>query len=145
MRWISDTNRNRNKLACFIQLCYFYSKKIAQLYVISLLIRVSISIGNPPIFDFIKRVHRQNFSILVGKPLDHQMLLSDNFSMNTQFVDLTELYKLDFHKKIVTHKHLGDQGVCHTKIEKFYWRKHFRMRPNIDVIKQVRNTYPMNF
>ena len=40
--------------------------------------------------------------------------------MNTKFVDLTELYKLGFHKKIVTQKHLGDQGVCHTKIEKFY-------------------------
>ena len=48
------------------------------------------------------------------------MLMSDNFSMNTKFVDLTELYKLGFHKKIVTQKHLGDQGVCHTKIEKFY-------------------------
>ena len=45
--------------------------------------------------------------------------------MNTKFVDLTELYKLGFHKKIVTQKYLGDQGVCHTKIEKFYWRKHF--------------------
>ena len=54
------------------------------------------------------------------------MLLSDNFSMNTKFVDLTELYKLGFHKKIVTQKHLGDQGVCHTKIEKFYRRTHFR-------------------
>ena len=53
------------------------------------------------------------------------MLLSDNFSMNTKFVDLTELYKLGFHKKIVTQKDLGDQGACHTKIEKFYRRTHF--------------------
>ena len=42
------------------------------------------------------------------------MLLSDKFFMNTKFVDLTELYKLDFHKRIVTQKQLGDQGVCHT-------------------------------
>ena len=55
------------------------------------------------------------------------MLLSDNFSMNTKFVDLTELYKLGFHKKIVTQKHLGDQGVCHTKIVKFYRRTHFKV------------------
>ena len=48
------------------------------------------------------------------------MILSDKISMNTKFVDLTELYKLGIHKKIVTQKHLGDQGVCHTKIEKFY-------------------------
>ena len=47
--------------------------------------------------------------------------------MNTKFVDLTELYKLGFHKKIVTQKHLGDQGVCHTNIEKFYWRTHFKV------------------
>ena len=33
-RWISDQNRNRNKLAYFIQLCYFYSIRIAKLYVI---------------------------------------------------------------------------------------------------------------
>merc|ERR1712218_393554 len=61
----------------------------------------------------------------VANPLITQMLLSDNFSMNTKFVDLTEFYKLGFHKKIVTQKHLGDQGVCHTKIEKFYRRTHF--------------------
>ena len=61
----------------------------------------------------------------VANPLITQMLLSDNFSMNTKFVDLTELYKLGFHKKIVTQKCLGDQGVCHTKIEKFYRRTHF--------------------
>ena len=32
----------------------------------------------------------------VANPLITQMLLSDNFSMNTKFVDLTELYKLGF-------------------------------------------------
>ena len=35
IRWISDQNRNRNNLANFIQLCYFYSIKIAKLCVIS--------------------------------------------------------------------------------------------------------------
>ena len=58
-------------------------------------------------------------------PLITQMLLSDKFFMNTKFVDLIELYKLGFHKKIVTQKQLGDQGVCHTDIEQFYWRTHF--------------------
>ena len=47
-RWISDQNRNQNKHAYFIELCYFYDIKIAKLYVISLLISDSISIGNPP-------------------------------------------------------------------------------------------------
>ena len=61
----------------------------------------------------------------VKNTLMRQMLLSDNSFMNTKFVDLTELYKLGFHKKIVTQKHLGDQGVCHTNIEKFYQRTHF--------------------
>ena len=61
----------------------------------------------------------------VANPLITQMLLSDNFSLNTKFVDLTELYKLGFHKKIVTQKHLGDQGVCHTDIEKFYRKTRF--------------------
>ena len=61
----------------------------------------------------------------VANPLITQMLLSDKFFMNTKFVDLIELYKLGFHKKIVTQKQLGDQGVCHTDIEKFYWRTHF--------------------
>ena len=65
------------------------------------------------------------FLNVVTKALLRQMLLSDNFFMNTKFVDLTELYKLGFHKKIVAQKYLGDQGVCHTKIEKFYWRTHF--------------------
>ena len=64
----------------------------------------------------------------VANPLITQMLLSDNFSMNTKFVDLTELYKLGSHKKIVTQKHFGDQGVCHTKIEKFYWTTHFKKK-----------------
>ena len=62
----------------------------------------------------------------VTNPLITQMLLSDNFFMNTKFVDLIELYKLGFHKKIVTQKQLGDQGVCHTDIEKFNWRTHFK-------------------
>ena len=62
----------------------------------------------------------------VTNPLITQMLLSDKFFMNTKFVDLIELYKLGFHKKIVTQKQLGDQGVCHTDIEIFYWRTHFR-------------------
>ena len=62
----------------------------------------------------------------VANPLITQMLLSDNFFMNTKFVDLTELYKLGFHKKIFTQKHLGDQGGCHTNIEKFYRRTYFR-------------------
>ena len=48
--------------------------------------------------------------------------------MNTKFVDLTELYKLGFHKEIVIQKHLGDQGVCHTGIEKFYRRTYFSQR-----------------
>ena len=61
----------------------------------------------------------------VANPLITQMLLSNNFFMNTKFVDLTELYKLGVHKKIVTQKHLGDQGVCHTNIEKFYRRTYF--------------------
>ena len=39
-------------------------------------------------------------------PLITQMLLSYKFFMNTKFVDLTELYKLGFHKKIVTQKQL---------------------------------------
>ena len=56
----------------------------------------------------------------VANPLITQMLFRDNFFMNTKFVDLTEVYKLGFHKKIVTQKHFGDQGVCHTNIEKFY-------------------------
>ena len=47
-RWISDRNRNANKLAYNIQLSYFYTIKIPKLYVISKLICVSISIGNPP-------------------------------------------------------------------------------------------------
>ena len=34
---------------------------------------------------------------------------------------------MGFHKKIVTQKHLGDQEVCHTNIEKFYRRTHFRL------------------
>ena len=66
----------------------------------------------------------------VANPLITQMLLSDDFSMNTKFVDLTELYKLGSHKKIVTQKHFGDQGVCHTKIEKFYRRTHFNLIEN---------------
>ena len=47
-RWISDQNRNRNKLAYFILLCNFCIIKIAKLYVISQLIWHSFSIGNPP-------------------------------------------------------------------------------------------------
>ena len=31
VRWISDKNRNRNKLAYFIKLCYFYNIEIAKL------------------------------------------------------------------------------------------------------------------
>ena len=49
IRWIFDRNRNTNKQAYYIQLSYFYIIKISKLYVISLLILVSISIGNPPI------------------------------------------------------------------------------------------------
>ena len=49
MRWISDQNENRNKLAYLIQLSYFYSINIAKLYLISQLIWDSFSIGNPPI------------------------------------------------------------------------------------------------
>ena len=40
----------------------------------------------------------------VTSALMRQILLSDNLFMNTKFVDLTELYKFDFHKKIVTLK-----------------------------------------
>ena len=61
----------------------------------------------------------------VANLLITQMLLRDNFFMNTKFVDLTKLYKLGAHKKIVTQKHFGVQGVCHTDIEKFYRRTHF--------------------
>ena len=50
IRWISDRNRFLNKLAYYIQLSYFYIIKIAKLYVISLLMCVSITIGNPPYF-----------------------------------------------------------------------------------------------
>ena len=49
IRWISDRNWNQNKQAYYIKLSYFYDIKIAKLYAISLLICVSISIGNPPI------------------------------------------------------------------------------------------------
>ena len=50
VRWISDLNRKTNKQfqIYYIQLSYFYIIKIAKLNVISLLILVSISIGNPP-------------------------------------------------------------------------------------------------
>ena len=47
--WISDRNRNTNKQAYLHIALLFYIIKIAKLYVISLLILVSISIGNPPI------------------------------------------------------------------------------------------------
>ena len=53
-RWISDKNRNRNKLAYFKQFYYSYSMKIAKLYVISQLICDSFSIGNPPNFQIIR-------------------------------------------------------------------------------------------
>ena len=59
-------------------------------------------------------------------PLITQILLGEKFFVNIKFVDLIEFYKLDFHKKIVTQKQLSDQGVCHTDIEKFYGRTHFK-------------------
>ena len=71
------------------------------------------------------RLQIEFLNVGMTNPLITQMLLSDKFFMNTKFVDLIELYKLGFHKKIVTQKQLGDQGVCHTDIEKFYWRTHF--------------------
>ena len=40
-------------------------------------------------------------------------------------MELGQIYKFSFHRKIVTQKNLGDQGVCHTKIEKFYRRTRF--------------------
>ena len=49
VRWISERNRNTNKQAYCIQLSYFYNMKIVKLYVRSLLILVTISIGNPPV------------------------------------------------------------------------------------------------
>ena len=52
------------------------------------------------------------FLNVVTKALLRQMLLSDNFFMNTKFVDLSELYKLGFHKKVVTQKHLPLQGFA---------------------------------
>ena len=55
-------------------------------------------------------------SLTIPLPLITQMLLSENFSMNT---------KLGFHQKIVPQKHFCDQGVCHTNTEKFYRRTHF--------------------
>ena len=60
------------------------------------------------------RPPKEFLKVGVTNPLITQMLLSDYFFMNTKFVDLTELYKLGFHKKIVSKKQLGDQGVCHT-------------------------------
>ena len=74
---------------------------------------------------FKPRLPIEFLNVGVTNPLITQMLLSDKFFMNTKFVDLIELYKLGFHKKIVTQKQLGDQGVCHTNIEKFYRRTHF--------------------
>ena len=47
-RRISDRNWNQNKQAYCLKLSYFYNIKIDKLNVISLLICVSISIGNPP-------------------------------------------------------------------------------------------------
>ena len=57
-RWISGGKLIPNKLAYYIQLSYFYTINIAKLklYEISMVILVSILIGNPPYVIHLRQV-----------------------------------------------------------------------------------------